>query len=135
MEIEITINSKIEENEVVALYRLNGWSSADKPDKLIPALENSHTLVVARVDGDLVGIGNSISDGHLVVYYPHILVHPEYQRLGIGRKIMAKMNSIYGDFHQQILAADGEAINFYKSLGFVRAGETESMWIYDGADH
>ena len=115
MEIKIEFNGTIEEHEVVELYRLNNWSSAEKPNQLLPALRNSHTLVTARVSGSLVGIANAISDGHLVVYYPHMLVHPEFQRQGIGRKLVEAMNSIYGKFHQQMLTADGEAIEFYGS--------------------
>ena len=130
MEIEIQVNGSIGEDEVIELYRLNNWSSAEKPDQLLPALRNSHTLVTARVSGALVGIANAISDGHLVVYYPHMLVHPAYQRQGIGRKMVEAMHSIYGSFHQQMLTADGEAIEFYKSVGFVRAGKTEPMWVY-----
>jgi GNAT superfamily N-acetyltransferase len=101
----------------------------------LPALRNSHTLVTARVSGVLVGIANAISDGHLVVYYPHLLVHPEYQRRGIGKKMVEAMNAIYGDFHQQMLTADGDAIAFYQAVGFVRAGKTEPMWIYAGSEH
>lgn len=135
MEIEIQINGSIEEGEVIELYRLNNWSSAEKPDRLLPALRNSHTLVTARVSGALVGIANAISDGYLVVYYPHMLVHPDYKRKGIGRKMVEAMRSIYGSFHQQMLTADGEAIEFYKAVGFVRAGKTEPMWVYAGSEH
>lgn len=135
MDVEIDINGEIEEAEVIALYQANEWSSAEKPAQLIPALQNSHTLVTARVEGILVGIGNAISDGHLVVYYPHMLVHPSYQGKGIGRKMMAAMHKIYGGFHQQMLTADGDAIEFYKKLGFERAGNTMPMWIYAGTEH
>ena len=135
MNIEIELNGAIDAEEVIALYRANGWSSADKPDQLIPALLNSHTLVTARIKGKLVGLGNAISDGHLVVYYPHMLVLPCHQGLGIGSKIMQAMQSVYQDFHQQMLTADGEAIEFYKALGFERAGKTEPMWVYAGTEH
>ncbi|MEH6652085.1 MAG: GNAT family N-acetyltransferase [Motiliproteus sp.] len=135
MDIEIELNGQIEVAEVIELYRANGWSSAEKPELLVPALRNSHTLVTARNGSTLVGIGNAISDGHLVVYYPHILVHPQYQGEGIGRKMMEAMQTVYRGFHQQMLTADGEAIAFYQSLGFERAGNTEPMWIYAGTDH
>jgi len=133
--IEVTLNTPIEEKEVVALYEANNWSSAKKPKQLMKALQNSHTLVVARKEGKLIGIGNAISDGHLVVYYPHMLVHPDYQGQGVGRKMMEAMQEVYASFHQQMITADGEAIEFYKKLGFERAGKTESMWIYAGNDH
>ncbi|MES9832062.1 MAG: GNAT family N-acetyltransferase [Candidatus Thiodiazotropha sp. DIVDIV] len=135
MDVKIQINDKIVEKEVVDLYRANEWSSAEKPKPLLLALQNSHTLVTARLDGQLVGIGNAISDGHLVVYYPHMLVHPTYQGKGIGHKMMQAMQSIYKGFHQQMLTADINAIEFYKTVGFELAGNTQSMWIYDGKDH
>ena len=34
-----------------------------------------------------------------------------------------------------VTAADGRAVDFYANLGFERAGETRSMWIYRGRDH
>ena len=135
MKIEICSNDSITEEEVIDLYKANEWSSAEKPEKLIPALRNSHTLITARLNGRLVGIGNAISDGYLVVYYPHMLVHPEFHGKGIGKQMMSAMQSIYSDFHQQMLTADGDAINFYKALGFERAGKTEPMWVYTGNEH
>ncbi|MCG7913419.1 MAG: GNAT family N-acetyltransferase [Candidatus Thiodiazotropha weberae] len=135
MKLKIEINGDIGKEEVVAVYRANGWSSAEKPDKLLAALRHSDNLVTARIDGRLVGIGNAISDGHLVVYYPHMLVDPAYHGQGIGRKMMNSMMSVYQGFHQQMLTSDKNAVGFYQALGFSRAGNTESMWIYEGQDH
>ncbi|MCG7871136.1 MAG: GNAT family N-acetyltransferase [Candidatus Thiodiazotropha lotti] len=135
MKLKIEINGDIGKEEVVAVYRANGWSSAEKPDKLLAALRHSDNLVTARIDGRLVGIGNAISDGHLVVYYPHMLVDPAYHGQGIGRKMMNSMMNIYQGFHQQMLTSDKNAVGFYQALGFSRAGNTESMWIYEGQDH
>ena len=129
------MQDSLEQSEVIALYRANEWSSAEKPDQLLAALRNSHCLVTARLNGQLVGIGNAISDGHLVVYFPHMLVHPSHQGKGIGRKMMQAMQDRYAGFHQQMLTADGRAVDFYKSLGFSRAGKTEPMWIYAGSEH
>ena len=82
-----------------------------------------------------MGLGNAISDGHLVVYYPHLLVHPDCQGKGIGKRIMAKMQERYGKFHMQMLVADGKSVDFYKQVGFERAGKTQAMWDYDGNEH
>ncbi|MCC5626095.1 GNAT family N-acetyltransferase [Nostoc sp. CHAB 5715] len=133
----ITISERrdIDKEDIIALYRANKWSSADKPTELYNALTNSHTLLSAW-DGDrLAGIGNAISDGHLVVYYPHLLVHPDYHGQGIGQLIMQKMQEKYGHFHMQMLTSDGQTVDFYQKAGFTRAGNTVPMWIYGGDEH
>ncbi len=135
MDIRISETRDIKPEEIIALYKANEWSAADKPAELHKALLNSHSLVTAW-DGDrLVGLGNAISDGYLVVYYSHLLVHPEYQGKGIGKMIVAEMQQKYGEFHMQMLVADGKATDFYEKVGFVRAGKTQPMWIYKGNEH
>lgn len=135
MNVKISLEDTIETKEVVALYKANGWSSAKKPEKLIPALRNSDALVTARISGELIGIGNAISDGFLVVYYPHMLVHPDYHGQGVGKAMMECLQKKYKSFHQQMLTADANAFDFYRTLGFERAGKTEPMWIYSGNEH
>lgn len=135
MEIVLKDVKELRQEDVISLYKANHWSSAEKPELLLPALLNSHSLITA-CDGDrLVGLGNAISDGYLVVYYPHLIILPEYQGRGIGKAIMSKFQEKYKGFHQQILVADGKAIEFYQSCGFAKAGITQSMWIYSGNDH
>ena len=133
--MNISETREIPIEQIIELYKANEWSSANKPEQLYQALMHSHSLISAWDNGKLVGIGNAISDGYLVVYYPHLLVHPDYHGQGIGKMIVAKMQEIYADFHMQMLTADGKAIDFYKKVGFQRAGKTEPMWIYKGDEH
>lgn len=135
MHITYSDNKNIQLPEVLEIYEANEWSSAHKPQALFAALLQSHTLITARYQGKLVGIGNALSDGHLVVYYPHLLVHPDYQGHSIGKKIMEIMHQKYQHLHQQILVSDGATTDFYKKCGFEKAGDTQSMWIYKGGDH
>ncbi len=133
--IEYSETRDIALESVVALYRANGWSSAEKPELLHKALLGSHTLVTAWDGSKLVGLGNAVSDGHLVVYYPHMLVLPEYHRRGIGARLMQMLRDRYDGFHQHMLIADDGSAEFYRKCGFERAGKTEPMWIYAGHDH
>lgn len=135
MKIRLSDTREIDTNKIVELYKANKWSSAEKPSELKNALLNSHSLITAWDEGKLVGLGNAISDGYLVVYYPHLLIHPEYQGKGIGQMIVDKLQEKYKDFHMQMLTADGKAIDFYKKVGFEKAGETMPMWIYKGNEH
>ena len=133
--VTVSMQDTLQLDEVITLYRANGWSSADKPELLMQALRHSDTLVTARIAGKLVGIGNAISDGFLVVYYPHLLVHPSFHGQGIGRQLMQALQQKYANFHQQMLTADGDAIEFYQGLGFEKAGKAQAMWVYGGDEH
>ena len=121
--------------EVLRLYRSVQWSAARKPERLMRALRRSHSVVTAWVRGSLVGLGNALSDGNLVVYYPHMLVLPEFQGRGIGRELMKRLMKRYRGFHQHILIAEATAVSFYRKCGFKRAGKTDSMWVFKGKEH
>ena len=121
--------------DVLALYRSVGWSAATRPNELTAALNSAHGTVSAWAEERLVGVGYAISDGHLVVNFAHLVVAPSHQRRGIGTAIMRLLMSRYEGFHQQTVLADQYSIAFYASLGFVRAGRTEPMWIYLGTEH
>lgn len=124
-----------EQAQVIALYTANGWSSATVPDRLMAALRGSDHIECA-FDGDrLIGLANAISDGALVVHYPHLLVHPDHHGTGVGRALMSRMGEKYRDFHQQTLLAVAEAAVFYERMGFERPDTVIPMWIYQGDDH
>lgn len=133
--IRISTDKIIDGKEVLELYSSVNWSSANKPKELIAALKNAHTLITAYSGVKLVGLAYTISDGHLVVYLPHMLVHPDFQDQGIGALIMERYKDIYKNFHMQMLTADGRAVDFYAKHGFERAGKTVPMWIYKGGEH
>jgi len=135
MKIKYSETREIPIEQIIGLYESVGWSAGEKPQLLYNALINSHSLVSAWSGDRLVGLGNAISDGFLVVYYLHLLVHSDLQEKVIGGQIMKILSRKYADFHQQVLVADGKAIDFYRKHGFIRAGKTEPMWIYSGKEH
>lgn len=132
--IEYRQSKDIAKDAVVGLYRIVGWSSAKKPDQLYRGLTNSDSLVTAWDGPQLVGLANAISDGLLVVYYPHLVVHPDYQGRGIGRELMNQLWKRYKGFHQHSVLADKGAVGFYKKCGF-DLSICPAMWIYEGDDH
>ncbi|MEI8326640.1 MAG: GNAT family N-acetyltransferase [Betaproteobacteria bacterium] len=135
MNILLSESLELPQAQVIELYAANGWSSAKKPTQLLAALRGSHSVVTAWEGEILVGLGNALSDGHLVVYYPHLLVLPAHHGRGIGALIMQRLKLKYAQFHQHILVSDSRTTGFYAKSGFEVAGATQSMWIYGGDDH
>jgi predicted N-acetyltransferase YhbS len=133
-EVEYREGVELPREQVIYLYSQCKWSSAKKPDALLFALSNSETVISAWHQNVLIGLGNAISDKALTVYYPHLLVLPSYQNMGIGREIMKRLQAPYVNFHQQILLAINYAAPFYEKLDFKHAQGVKAMWIYDESD-
>ncbi|PSB55731.1 GNAT family N-acetyltransferase [Chroococcidiopsis cubana CCALA 043] len=133
-EVEYREGAELPREQVIYLYSQCKWSSANKPDALLFALSNSETVISAWHQNVLIGLGNAISDKALTVYYPHLLVLPSYQNMGIGREIMKRLQAPYVNFHQQILLAINYAAPFYEKLDFKHAQGVKAMWIYDESD-
>ena len=124
--IRVEVASTIQVEEAAGLYGAVGWSAYTREEQsLVRALEGSHRIVTARDAGRLVGLARSISDGETIVYIQDVLVRPEAQRLGIGRRLIAKLLEDYGDIRQQVLLTDSEdrQRQFYEALGFTEAHE------------
>lgn len=127
MDVTISLENLIEEQEAIELYQANDWSSAEKPAQLLAALRGSHSLVTARVAGELLGLRTrSLMDTWLCTF-PTCSCCLASMDTGIGRKMMEALLAKCGGVHQLMLTADATSVEFYKQLGFERGGRTEPM--------
>ncbi|MTT31885.1 GNAT family N-acetyltransferase [Terrilactibacillus sp. BCM23-1] len=110
--------SKATKHQLTQLFKSLEWKSGNYPEKLEKAIQQSDSVVTAW-DGDkLVGLVNALSDGILNVYFHYVLIHPNYQHRGIGKKLMNMMLEQYRDFPTKMLVSYPESVSFYKKLGF-----------------
>ena len=126
--MEITINEYKYYNaeEILNLYNSVGWCSyTSRPKMLEHAFEHSLKILGAHDDDKLVGIIRAVGDGFSVLFIQDILVLPEYQRKGIGTKLLKTMLAYYPDVYQTELATDNteKTCSFYKSCGFLSYSE------------
>ena len=105
------------------------WESGRFPEKLQSALEHSDRVISAWESGKLIGLMNAISDGAMVVYFHYLIVHPEYQRKGIGTHLMRSMLTAYANIRQKVLIAYDQQIAFYERFGFKKSTNATSMHI------
>ena len=80
-------------NEYVTLFNSTGWNEIYKISKnnLKKSLKNSYYFISAYSHKKLVGFGRLLSDGYLYSIICDMIVLPEFQKQGIGTKILDKI--------------------------------------------
>lgn len=87
-------------------------------------LANTTFLAVARCEGRIVGMGRILFDFGYTAYIGDIIIHPEFQRQGIGTNIVKSLinqtlkTAEPGDKIIFILGAAKGKEPFYEKMGF-----------------
>lgn len=98
-----------------------GWWDTDV-DATVVGLKSSLYSVVALEKNVAVGCGRICGDGGLYFYIQDLMIHPDYQHQGLGKKIM-KVLMDYLFAHTKpgayiaLMAAKGME-NYYAEFGF-----------------
>ena len=68
----------------------------------------------------LIGLARAISDDSSIAYIQDILVHPDHQGQGLGKRLVQSILHRYRHVRQKILLTDDrpDQLSFYQSLGF-----------------
>ena len=126
MNISISEYLTYDHEEILPLYRSVGWSNYyNHPEMLKKAYANSLLILGAYTDDQLIGIIRAVGDGASVVFVQDLLVHPDFQRKGIGTKLLLHLLERFPDVYQISLMTDDtpKTTAFYKSLGLIRLDE------------
>ena len=118
--------------EILALYQNARWWHTDFLIADIPRiLQGSYAFVVAvnAGSGKAIGMGRILSDGVSDAYIQDLIVHSEYRRKGIGRKILLRLLSICttAKIDWIGLIAEHGTEEFYEELDFSRMQEHTPM--------
>ena len=115
--------------DLESLFLSVKWSSGHYPDKLVVAMRNFKTVYTAW-DGDiLVGLICAMDDGIMTAYIHYLLVRPEYQDSGIGRRLVEMMKEHYKDYLRIAIIAYNKELDFYGTCGFKKADDASPMFI------
>lgn len=127
--MRITVDRDVEIDELLALYTSVGWSAyTDDPTRLATAVANSTIVVTARDEHEhLVGLVRGLSDDATIFYLQDLLVRPERQGQGVGRRLLEACVERYGHVRQRVLLADDDVAvqAFYERQGFRRVADLD----------
>lgn len=118
--MELREYTDFNQEEILSLYTSVGWENYTRnPQMLERAYENSSLKIAAFEGKQLIGMVRVVGDGASVILIQDLLVHPEYQRKGIGSQLMRAVLERCEDVYQIELMTDNteKTILFYQSLG------------------
>jgi ribosomal protein S18 acetylase RimI-like enzyme len=86
-------------------------------ERLDRMLRNADIVLTARESGRLVGISRAITDFSYCCYLSDLAVDVEYQRQGIGKRLVEQTRIQAGEKATLILVAAPAAESYYPNIG------------------
>lgn len=112
-------HNKVDWAALSELYRIAPLGEKP-PETLAIVFSNSKFNCFVYANNTLVGAGRALADGADCSYICDVAVHPEYQGLGLGRKIIEKLVALSEGHKKIILYANPGKEGFYRKLGFYK---------------
>lgn len=116
-------------NQIVELYDSVGWENYTNDIAALRSAFERSTFVLAALSGEqLIGIARSISDEVSIHYLQDLLIRPNFQRQGVGAKLIARTMERFKRVRNHVLLTDDREhqVAFYKSMGFSNTSEKNS---------
>jgi len=133
MNIEYRDNARLSAEEAIDLYRrstLGERRPVDRPDIFEGMLKNASLLISAWNGSRLVGIARTLTDFSYVAYLADLAVDAEYQKRGIGKRLIEETRRRLAPECMIVLLAAPKANDYYPRLGFEH---NPRAWILRGS--
>lgn len=121
---DFEITESITPEEYMDMRLCVGWAEFPM-EEAAEGLKNTAYLCCIREKGKPIALGRAIADHGYVVFIADIIVRPEYQRQGLGRKVvenlLARIKATLKPGYKimiSLLAAKGKE-EFYKKFDFI----------------
>lgn len=121
MKIEYRDDAEITVELAIDLYKrstLGERRPVNRPDIFAGMLKNANLTISAWDCNRLVGISRSMTDFTYVAYLADLAVDSEYQRQGIGKRLIQETKCRLGRECMIVLLAAPSANEYYPRLGF-----------------
>ena len=110
-----------EVNQIVDVYNSSELNRPTSDKERIKKMYSNSNLIVTAWDKDkLVGISRSLTDFCYCCYLSDLAVMKEYQKKGIGKKLIEFTKKSIGEQTSLILLSAPEAMDYYPKVGFLK---------------
>ena len=97
------------------------------PEEIEKAFHSSSWTLFVYKEDQLVAFGRTIDDGRYYAMLGDIVVDPDFQGNGLGKKIVSTLNELLENYHFVTLTAAPGKGDVYKSMGWKKQS-TAFIW-------
>lgn len=108
-------------DQIIALYDKAALPRpTNDPDRIRKMYEHSNLVVTAWDGSTLIGVSRSITDWAWSCYLADLAVNPDYQKAGIGKRLIELTKEKVGDQVMILLLSVPTAMTYYPKVGFTK---------------
>jgi predicted N-acetyltransferase YhbS len=119
MKIIYKVESKINPSEFIDVLNrstLGERRQVNDSSRIKTMCENANLIIIARFDGKLIGVARSITDFAYCTYLSDLAVDKNYQKQGIGKKLIEETKKQTPQTTLILLFAP-DAVEYYPKIG------------------
>jgi N-acetylglutamate synthase-like GNAT family acetyltransferase len=121
MKIDYTTEIVPTAEQVIELYELAGLPRPTSDvERMRKMYENSNLIITAWDVEKLIGVSRCITDWVWSCYLADLAVHPDYQKTGLGRKLIDLTKEKSGEQSMILLLSVPTAMTYYPKVGFAK---------------
>lgn len=121
MEINYKTDVQPSAMAVIELYNKAGLPRpTDDAERIQKMYENSNLVITAWDNEKLVGVCRAITDWVWCCYLSDLAIDPDYQKLGLGKKLIHMAKDKIGDQTMMLLLSVPSAMEYYPKIGFAK---------------
>ena len=104
---------------MIELYKNAGLKRpVDDQQRILKMYEHANLIVTAWDGNRLVGVSRALTDFSYCCYLSDLAVSPDYQKQGVGKKLIQLTKDLCGDGAMLLLLSAPSALTYYPVTGF-----------------
>jgi predicted N-acetyltransferase YhbS len=129
LDIEYTREDSIKVSEFIDILNRSTLAKRRPVDDIRcieDMIKNADIIITARLDQNIVGVARAVSDYSYCCYLSDLAVDSRYQKRGIGKKLINRLQQELQKSCKIVLLSAPDAVDYYPRIGFKKHN---SAWV------
>lgn len=114
--------------DVAAVFKSAGIKRPHEDyDRIQRMIDHSDVMITAWIDGKMIGVARAITDYSYCCYLSDLAVDLDYQKHGIGKELVKRVQDAVGEECSIVLLSSPGAAEFYPRIGFDKSDRSFVM--------